>query len=146
MTQADQFSRTGDYRTINIAGSSLVLARGRDGVIRAFHNVCRHRGMWVAEGCGRAVSFACPYHLWTYDLEGRLAAAPEMERTADFNMASIRLVPVRCEVWEGFVAINLDDRAEPLAPQLEDLSIITAPWNMSDMVTVHEKTYEISWG
>lgn len=145
VARADQFTHAGDYRTVEIAGANLVLVRGRDSVIRAFHNVCRHRGMWVADGCGRAASFACPYHLWTYDLEGRLIAAPEMERTADFEMASVRLGPVQCEIWEGFVAINLDDDAEPLAPQLEDLRAITAPWNMSDMVTVHEKVFPISW-
>ena len=93
--------------------------------------------MWVAEGCGRAASFACPYHLWTYDLEGQLVATPEMERTTAFELASIRLKPVRCEVWEGFVAINFDEGAPPLAPQLENLRTITAPWNMGDMVTVH---------
>ncbi|MBN35267.1 MAG: hypothetical protein CMM46_10935 [Rhodospirillaceae bacterium] len=63
--------------------------------------------------------------------------APEMERTTAFELASIRLKPVRCEVWEGFVAINFDEGAPPLAPQLENLRTITAPWNMGDMVTVH---------
>jgi len=145
VARADQFTRTGDYRTVEIAGARLLLVRGRDGSIRAFHNVCRHRGMWVADGCGRAASFACPYHLWTYDLEGRLVAAPEMERTSGFEMASIRLKPVPCEVWEGFVAINLDPDAEPLAPLLSDLAAIVAPWNMGEMVTVHEKSYPITW-
>lgn len=145
VARSDQFRQTGDYRTVEIAGARLLLVRGQDGVVRAFHNVCRHRGMWVAQGCGRQASFACPYHLWTYDLKGLLIAAPEMERTAGFDLSEIKLPPVRCEDWEGFIAINLDQDAEPFGKDLEALKSIVAPWRMSNMVTVHEKAYPITW-
>jgi len=143
--RADSIARAGDYLTVDIAGARLLVVRGADGTVRAFHNVCRHRGMWVAEGCGHARSFACPYHLWTYDLEGRLVAAPEMERTAGFERRDIALAPVRCEVWQGYVAINLDPAAAPLAPQLEEIAAIVAPWKLGEMVTVHEKAFPIAW-
>ena len=76
IARADRLSAAGDFLTAEIAGARVLLARGQDGVIRAFHNVCRHRGMWVAEGNGRTRAFTCPYHLWTYDLDGALRTRP----------------------------------------------------------------------
>src|SRR5262245_18033169 len=67
----------GAYRTDDCAGVPILVARGRDGALRAFLNVCRHRGAKVAQGCGRAKVFSCPYHAWTYDLAGRLMGIPD---------------------------------------------------------------------
>ncbi len=145
VARTDQIARPGDYLTKEIAGTRLLLERGADDTIRAFHNNCRHRGMWVAQGSGRARSFVCPYHLWTYDLDGRLVAAPEMERTAGFACGDVGLETIRCEIWQGFIAINLDDNAGPFAPPLDELADIVAPWDIGAMETVHEKSYPITW-
>ena len=72
-----QWARPGDYRTEDHSGAPILVVRGRDGVLRAFLNVCRHRGAKVVDGCGSARAFSCPYHAWTYDLAGRLAHIPE---------------------------------------------------------------------
>ncbi|MDA1241485.1 MAG: aromatic ring-hydroxylating dioxygenase subunit alpha [Chloroflexi bacterium] len=145
IARADRLSAAGDFLTAEIAGARVLLARGQDGVIRAFHNVCRHRGMWVAEGNGRTRAFACPYHLWTYDLAGKLVAAPEMERTARFEKRTNGLLPIRCETWQGYVAVNLDGTATSLASELAELEAQIAPWRLGEMVTVHEKAYPITW-
>ncbi len=72
-----EWARPGDYSTDDYAGVPILLSRGRDGKLRAFLNVCRHRGAKVADGCGRAQVFSCPYHAWTYDLSGRLMGIPD---------------------------------------------------------------------
>lgn len=74
---ASHWARPGDYRTEDYSGLPILVARGRDGVLRAFLNVCRHRGAKVVDGCGSARAFSCPYHAWTYDLTGRLTHIPE---------------------------------------------------------------------
>jgi len=141
----DQLGEPGAFITKEIAGARLLIVRGRDGVIRAFHNVCRHRAMAVAAGGGTARNFVCPYHAWTYDLDGALIAAPEMERTANFERGRNGLKPVRCETSLGFVAINLDDDAEPFGADLGELAEQIAPWNLAGMKTVYERIYETTW-
>ena len=101
--------------------------------------------MWVAEGCGKARNFVCPYHSWTYDLKGQLIAAPEMSRTADFQHATYGLKPIRCEDWLGFIAINLDNEAAPFGADLEELTEFISPWNLGEMVTAHERVYTTTW-
>ena len=82
--------------------------RGDDGAIRVLSRVCRHRWMPVVAGSGNRRSFQCPYHLWTYALDGRLLGAPEMERTPASIAARCRLPSLRVEIWEGFVFVNFD--------------------------------------
>ena len=94
--RADQLASPGDFLAKDIAGIKALIVRGADDVIRAFHNVCRHRGMWVAEGCGRTRDFVCPYHSWTYDLQGHLLAARKMGRTTGFDPSKHGLKPIRC--------------------------------------------------
>ena len=86
--------------------------RGRDEVIRAFYNVCRHRGTAVEEReCGKAVRFQCPYHAWIYDLDGRLIRAKHTEDLDDFSLETFGLTPIRTETWQGFVFLCFADEA-----------------------------------
>ena len=86
-----------------------MVVRGRDGELRAFHNVCRHRGTAIVEEpCGKVVRFQCPYHAWIYDLEGKLLRAKHTEDLDDFSFETTASVPVGCETWQGFVFLNLD--------------------------------------
>ena len=94
------------------------MARAKDGAIQAFSSVCRHRGMEVADGEGTCTTFTCPYHHWVYGLDGRLLGAPAMERTHDFEKKEWGLPNLAVEVWQGFVFVNLDRDAPPLAPTL----------------------------
>jgi phenylpropionate dioxygenase-like ring-hydroxylating dioxygenase large terminal subunit len=88
-------------------------------VISAFSAICQHRGMQVVEGTGNCGSFKCPYHHWIYGLDGRLLGAPAMERTVGFDKKDFPLPALAVELWQGFVFVNFDRSASPLAPTLE---------------------------
>jgi len=121
----------GDYFTTQIIGEPIVVARGRDNVVRAMSSVCQHRGMLVAEGRGNARGFLCPYHHWAYGLDGELRGAPAMERTCDFDRRSIRLPSFKVEIWLGFIFINFDAAAAPLAPRLAKVAEAVAHYDLA---------------
>ena len=112
---ASRVPRPGDYFAFSVLDQDLFVIRGRDGELRCFFNVCRHRGHALVEGRGRARVLVCPYHAWTYDLEGRLRGAPGTRSLAGFDAAGICLAEVRIEVFCGFVFVNLDPEARPMA-------------------------------
>ncbi len=107
----------GAYVAAEVGGQPVLLVRGRDGRLRGFYNVCKHRAMRLYEGEGRSSKIMCPYHAWTYDLEGRLRRAPETGNLVDFDIDKICLDPVRVEEFCGFVFANLDPSTPPLAAQ-----------------------------
>ena len=109
----------GDYFTCVVNDEPIIVVRGKDGTISAFSAICQHRGMQVAEGAGNCGTFKCPYHHWIYGLDGRLLGAPAMERTLDFDKKDYPLPALAVEQWQGFVFVNFDRDASPLAPTLE---------------------------
>jgi choline monooxygenase len=111
---AGRADRAGDFFTARAGLIPIVVTHADDGETRAFVNVCRHRGSIVAEGAGNRKTLQCPYHAWTYGLDGRLRAAPR----ADFDFDGVRLEPVRLERWGPFLFVNADADAEPLADWL----------------------------
>jgi phenylpropionate dioxygenase-like ring-hydroxylating dioxygenase large terminal subunit len=104
----------------------VAVVRHQDGGLRAFVNVCRHRGHLVVEGEGRRESLQCPYHAWTYDLDGRLRAAPRADREPGFDLACFSLLPVAVDTWGPFVFVNPDPGAAPLADSLGRLPELLA--------------------
>ena len=104
----------GSYFSASAGEIPIVVARGRDGSLRAFLNVCRHRGFQLVEGSGRRETIQCGYHAWTYDLDGSLRAAPRAEREAGFAREELGLVPVQVDTWGPFVFVNPDPDALPL--------------------------------
>ena len=105
--------RPGAFLRRDVAGASVLIVRSADGPVRAFHNVCRHRGTQLCteqSGVFRG-RIQCPYHAWTYDLDGRLLAAPQMEEVAGFNRSEYPLRQVACEIWDGHIFINLSQSA-----------------------------------
>ncbi len=124
--------KPGDYFTTAIVDEPIVVVRDRDGQLRAMSSVCQHRAMLVAEGAGNTRTFTCPYHHWVYGLDGRLRGAPAMERTCQFQKEDIRLPNFRLETWQGFVFINFDDNAAPLAPRLKHLDPILAGYGIPE--------------
>jgi phenylpropionate dioxygenase-like ring-hydroxylating dioxygenase large terminal subunit len=103
---ASRIPEPGDYFTTTTGnGEQIIVARAKDGEVHAFSSICQHRG-------------TCPYHLWSYDLTGRLLGAPAMERTAGFEKKDFPLPALAVEVWQGFVFVNCDPNAEPLGPTL----------------------------
>ena len=126
----------GDAAPVDLAGWPLVLVRGKDGVIRAFHNICRHRAMRVVpEPLKGASALACPWHSWTYDLEGRLFARPQFagERAGDDGSPrdGLGLKPVRAAQWLDLVFVNIDGTAAPFEDHIRPLAKLLAPLDLS---------------
>lgn len=139
--RVDQVPNPGDHRPIDLLGDKLVVVRGLDERVRVLSRVCRHRAAELISEAGNARSFRCPYHAWTYDLEGRLRGAPHMNGAENFDRATCRLPEVRSEIWEGWIFVNFDASAEPLGPQLAPLSAALASHRMSEMVAVETAVY-----
>jgi phenylpropionate dioxygenase-like ring-hydroxylating dioxygenase large terminal subunit len=142
--RADRVPNPGDYFTVTFAGVPLIIIRGKDDKLRAFANTCRHRGAAMLDNEGNCKAIRCPYHSWTYDLDGRLIVAPEMEQSPGFREEDYPLIPVRLEQWAGFIFVNFDDAAQGLMAYLGDLPQVLASYRMEDMVCVRRKEYEIA--
>src|SRR6266446_1098315 len=106
-----QIAEAGDYFTAEISGESFIVVRDKHGAIHGFYNVCRHRGSRLIESRNGQLSAAiqCPYHAWTYGLDGRLIGAPHMDDVSGFDKADYSLHPVNVALWEGFIFVNLAD-------------------------------------
>jgi choline monooxygenase len=116
-----QVAGNGTYLAAAVGQIPIVVTRARDGRLRAFLNVCRHRGHVVASGAGERETLQCPYHAWTYDLDGRLRAAPRSDREPGFELDELRLAPIQVDTWGPFVFVNPDPDAPPLAHALGDV-------------------------
>jgi Rieske 2Fe-2S family protein len=137
---------TGSYVLISIAGESLIVVRGNDGKLRAFFNVCRHRGATLIgehEPCGRLVRFQCPYHAWIYDLEGRLRTPRHTEPLIDFDPDDYGLVPAALETWQGFVFVNLDGQAKPLGAHFGDMTEFFARFDLAALRRGEQIDYDV---
>src|SRR5205823_1239724 len=115
--RAAELGAPGEYVVRAIAGESVILVRGQDGAVRAFYNVCRHRGTRLCDGARGRLSetIQCPYHAWTYTLDGALIGAPHMNEVAGFDKRDYPLHPVALAAWEGFLFVNLARDPEPFA-------------------------------
>jgi phenylpropionate dioxygenase-like ring-hydroxylating dioxygenase large terminal subunit len=138
----EQVEKPGQFVTASIAGEPVVVVRGTDNQLRAFFNVCRHHAMTVmTEPCGHAQHLRCPYHGWTYNLEGDLRGMTEFEGVRDFNRAKNGLVPIRVETWEKFIFVNLDPQAAPLREFLGELTERVSPLGFADLKFVERRSY-----
>lgn len=134
----------GDHVVSTIAGVPLVLVRGDDGVLRGFHNVCRHRAGPLATACGTGARvLRCRYHGWTYGLDGVLRSAPEMQGAAGFEPAAIRLPEIRVAVWNGLVFAALGE-APPLAEVFDGIDARVAPFGLERYRHARQVAYEIA--
>ncbi len=120
--RADAITGAGVYEVVTVGRESIIVVRGRDDVLRAFLNVCRHRGARLCnEASGKLKgSIQCRYHAWTYGLDGRLIGAPNVLSDEQFERALFGLLPVALEVWEGLVWLNLGDDPASIADQLNE--------------------------
>jgi choline monooxygenase len=119
--RAELVAEPGSFFTCSAGRVPVVVVRDSEGALRGFVNVCRHRGHLVAEGEGRRETLQCPYHAWTYHLDGSLRAAPRSEREPDFDASAFSLLPVSVETWGPLVFVNPDAGAAPLATALGEL-------------------------
>ncbi len=118
--RVEQIPAAGDYLAVTVAGEPLLIVRGRDSEIRALSAVCQHRGQVLTAVSGSTAGFRCPLHFWSYDLTGRLMGAPRMGTPEQVALlrSTVRLPEARLELWHGFIFVNLDASALPLAPSL----------------------------
>ena len=135
----------GSYVTIDIAGKPIAVVRDSAGELRAFYNVCKHRAHELLAGEGRANRIMCPYHAWTYKLDGQLIRAPHTETLEDFDPKQICLDQVQVEEFCGFVFVNLDASAASLASQSGDLETEIRHWapDIDELTFGHRLTYDI---
>lgn len=109
-----QILEPGSYATCMVADQNIAVLRGQDGALRAFYNVCSHRAHELLTGCGKAKLITCPYHAWTYHMDGRLRTAVGQKRVEGFEAEEFGLKPVKVEEYADFIFVNLDPHARPL--------------------------------
>jgi choline monooxygenase len=134
----------GNYAAVDVVGMPVILTRGQDGVLRAFHNVCRHRAGVVAHGCGNRKSLQCQYHGWLYGLDGKLKNAPEFDGVENFNKDDFGLIPVRVETWGGYAFVNIDGSAPPLLEVLGKIPEETSGFDFNELRKVERRDYVIN--
>lgn len=137
-------SKTGDYFVFEIAKESILVARGDDDKIRAFYNVCQHRGNRIKEkGCGHSKVLGCPFHRWEWNLDGSIRNIPEAQDFPQGTPAETLCLPqLRCEFWGGFVWVSMDPEIEPLLDYLGEIPDHLAPYDLENMVLVSDETVE----
>ena len=141
--RGDQVAKPGDYFTGCILDLPYVVLRDQDGVLRAFHNVCRHHAAEVCAGDGTLSELTCPYHGWTYRLDGRLARAPRLGRNDVFDRDRFSLMPAAVEAWGHLIFIYLGESPPPLRPPLADLGQRLDAMGTRDLLFVARRSYDI---
>jgi phenylpropionate dioxygenase-like ring-hydroxylating dioxygenase large terminal subunit len=145
--RADALAKPGDYLTMNIAGEPVIILRDREGQLRGMSNVCRHRMSTLLEGRGNVRSIVCPYHAWTYNLDGSLRGAPAMARNEDFCRDDVKLPPVRVEDWQGWIMVTRNPDAPPVAERLAGVDRLVGHLPMADYREVfrEEFRWDTNW-
>jgi phenylpropionate dioxygenase-like ring-hydroxylating dioxygenase large terminal subunit len=126
VTETAKLDEPGDFQTETVGSVPIMLVRGRDKELRGFVNVCRHRGHLVASGCGNRATLQCPYHAWTYGLDGKLRAAPRSEAEADFDLEDYPLLPIQVAEWGPILLVNLDPGAPSFEQTFAELLTVSA--------------------
>ena len=151
IAHVSQISAPGAVLPIDILDEPIMLVRGNDDVIRALSRVCPHRSSdMLIDGeksdCRTSGTvLTCPYHRWTFGLDGKLLGAPYMQEAAGFNKSEWKLAEIRCAVWEGFVFVNLDNAAPPLDAYYADFTSTVAPWKLGDLELVISMDWECNF-
>lgn len=145
--RVEEVEKPGDSMAFTLCEQPLVAVRGEDMKIRVFSNVCRHRGAILVEGKARGKRIVCPYHHWSYDLDGKLAGAPRMDMHAGFDMAACKLPEYAVEEWCGFLFTTLAENPEPLGPRLEPLKARVGNYHMEQMKVRHlaDEIWHTNW-
>ena len=139
--RADALAVPGDYLTYEVAGQPILVIRDADGRLRAMSNVCLHRMSTILDGAGNKRALVCPYHGWTYNLDGTLRAAPAMERNSGFCKGDYRLPQIRCEEWLGWVMVTLNKDAPAVAGQLSEVSQLIDDFQMENYTQTFQENH-----
>jgi len=144
--RAEEISSIGDYKLIVVGEESIILVRDKSNEIKAHFNVCRHRGTQLCtetKGNFESKSIRCPYHAWTYALDGKLLAAPLMKEGHGFSKENCSLHKAHVHLWEGFVFISLAENPAPFHEQMEAIIEKFSDWKMGDLRIAHHIKYEL---
>ncbi|MBV9066062.1 MAG: aromatic ring-hydroxylating dioxygenase subunit alpha [Methylobacteriaceae bacterium] len=145
--RVEQIPARGDYFVIELTGQPLIVVRDEADQPRVHLGICRHRGAIIAQGSGRCRTFICPYHSWTYSLRGNLIGIPgsphPLSGVEGFRNEDYGLIPIRCEIWAGFLFVTFNAEAPPLLEWLGDLPEFFADYPLEDMRWTHRDEYEI---
>jgi phenylpropionate dioxygenase-like ring-hydroxylating dioxygenase large terminal subunit len=154
LAHISQIPAPGDFLNVDLLGEPLIVVHAKDGSIRVLSRVCPHRSMDImpadfgypghnadesSDGnpkCGNTRLFLCPYHSWTFELDGRLKACPEMHEAGEFCRDDFALKTFRCEIWQGFVFVNLDGNATPLMAELSEMATDLESFRLSELKLV----------
>ena len=146
VARESQLPDPGDYLCVDLVDQPIVVARDTQGSLHAMSRICLHRAMPLVEDQGNAGRFVCPYHNWTYELDGRLRSAPMMEGAAGFDPAACRLPQLAVEVWQGFVFVNLrGNEAPPLGPRLSGLAEQIRDYGLGDLHIAGTLEFDSPW-
>lgn len=145
--RADALADVGDFVTCELAGQPIVVLRDASGALRAKSNVCLHRMSTLLQGRGNTKVIVCPYHAWTYNLDGSLRGAPAMMLNEGFCKDAYTLPDIRCEEWLGWVFVCLDPGAPPVAEQLSGVAKLIAGYNMENYSEsfYEEHVWDTNW-
>ncbi len=145
--RASALKNPGDYIAYELAGQPIFVIRDGEGRLRALSNVCRHRMSVLLEGSGNKKVIACPYHGWTYNLDGTLRGAPAMTHNAGFCRQDYKLPSIRCEEWLGWVMVTLNPEAPPVASVLSEVEDLIADYQMENYVEAfrEEHVWDTNW-
>jgi len=141
--RADRWQQPGDYSAVEIGSVPVAVLRGKDGALRAFANTCRHRGAKLLEGSGNTPRITCPFHAWTYGLDGSLRGTPRMGHAADFRNEDHGLIAYRIEERAGFAFVCLADDTPGIDAWLGDFGALHAPWPLETLVTTRRRELEV---
>ena len=139
--RSDSLKNIGDYLTLELAGQPIMVLRDNDNKIRAQSNVCRHRMSTLLEGSGNTRSIICPYHAWTYGLNGALRGAPAMTLNENFNKKDYCLPEIKCEEWLGWIMISLNSKAKPINNSLSEVSDLIGDFQMETYTQTFSETH-----
>ena len=146
--RVDKVAEIGDYQVVSVGDQSVIITRSKDTQLRAFHNTCRHRGSILCEqtnGKFRGERIVCPYHSWTYSLEGKLTATPRRLEGGDFDAENDPLYDVAVGEWAGFAFINLNENAAAFSEHnLGDTPMRLVNWNLAETVTMHSISVDVA--
>ena len=139
-----QIAKPGDFFVQEVARESVIVVRDQKGDVRGFYNVCRHRGTRLCEDMtGHSSTIQCPYHAWTYGLDGRLIGVPYMDKVRGFDKAEYSLHSVNLALWEGFIFVNLADAPTPLAEAFAALAGKFTHWNLPKLRSARRIEYDV---
>ncbi len=145
--RATALAKPGDYVTCELAGQPVIVLRDRDNALRAYSNVCRHRMSTLLHGRGNTSTIVCPYHAWTYNLDGSLRGAPAMSGNKGFCKDDYSLPDVQCQEWLGWVFITLNPAATPVAEELQEVEELVRGYDMTNYTETffEEHLWDTNW-